>query len=118
MKVLFRHAATLALMGWYLMVPPITDQGQVELDVPMLQWQQADVFDAASACQHEKENELVCDAAIISRGTASDINHSCGFAAGTTPRIDDVIRLAARFRLKRYAHALCVASDDPRLKGN
>jgi hypothetical protein len=44
-----RHAAALALVGWYLMVPPIRD-GKV-IDVPVSQWEHLDSFDSARECR-------------------------------------------------------------------
>src|SRR5713101_185922 len=109
-----RHAAALALVGWYLMVPPISDRGHVELDKPLSTWQQDGAFEAGSDCRRAIDNELTCDGAIY-QGTAQEIDQACKFAPGTKPRTDDVMRLAAHFRLARYAHALCIATDDPRL---
>jgi len=40
-----RHAAALALVGWYLMAPPIRPGGGVDLKAPMSQWDQDDDFD-------------------------------------------------------------------------
>ena len=44
-----RHAAALALVGWYLMVPLARD-GQV-LDRPLAQWIHLDSYDSATECR-------------------------------------------------------------------
>ena len=46
-----RHAAALALVGWYLMIPPLNSEGKVDTHAPMSRWNQFMSFDAASACQ-------------------------------------------------------------------
>ena len=108
------HAAAVALVAWYLMVPPISDRAMVQLDRPLSEWQQDGVFDAASDCQRAKDKEIICDAA-IQRGTAEEIDRACEFHAGTKSRTDDVMRLAAHLRIERYTHAQCLATDDPHL---
>ncbi len=44
-----RHAAALALVGWYLMVPPI--QNGKAVDVPISEWSHLDSFDSARECR-------------------------------------------------------------------
>jgi hypothetical protein len=34
-----RHAAALALVGWYLMTPPMYERHHIDADVPVSQWQ-------------------------------------------------------------------------------
>jgi hypothetical protein len=46
-----RHAVALALVGWYLMIPPLSSEGKVDTHAPMSRWHQFMSFDAASACQ-------------------------------------------------------------------
>jgi hypothetical protein len=56
----FRHTALLALVGWYLMFPPIdpssrrdpsfTEQ-QPDLKAPLYMWSIADEFDSADECK-------------------------------------------------------------------
>jgi hypothetical protein len=47
-----RHAAALALVGWYLLVPPIlTDQLLVNIDAPISKWEHYQSFDSAQECE-------------------------------------------------------------------
>jgi hypothetical protein len=52
-----RHAVALALVGWYLMVPPTgyDAHGIVEakVDTPLSKWQSWGSFDSGSACDAE-----------------------------------------------------------------
>ena len=56
-----RHAAALALMGWYLTVPPtVGPYRRLDLRVPVSQWKVVQRFDTATTCegylQEMKEN--------------------------------------------------------------
>jgi hypothetical protein len=44
-----RHAVTLALVGWYLMVPPTEDANQIDPSVPLPKWVVLRAFDTADA---------------------------------------------------------------------
>jgi hypothetical protein len=50
MKV--RHAAALALAGWYLMFPPFRSDGKsLDLLAPLSAWRIAFTFDSAKECE-------------------------------------------------------------------
>ncbi len=70
-----RHAAALALVGWYLMVPPIQN-GRPNDQAPFSKWVIEHIYDSADRC-------------------------------------DYVMR-----KLRPRIICECIASDDPRLKGN
>jgi hypothetical protein len=97
---MLRHAAALALVGWYLMVPPRVDpNGRPLLEPPLARWIQGHSFDTAADCETFKratitnsENGLY-DSALGALGPAE------------SARFHDGIK-----------HSLCVSSDDPRLK--
>ena len=82
-----RHTAALALVGWYLFVPPHTRTwwiGEERYDdaAPLGRWTIEGSYDKASVCEAARlaTQQQAGDAAI------------------------------------RMGHAVCVASDDPRLK--
>ena len=81
-----RHAAALALVGWYLMVP--LSQGD-----PIPKWDHYGSFDSASECTTARENAIragVADATMM--GTSQvEVKHALLLSE-------------------------CIASDDPRLK--
>src|SRR5215469_6650420 len=54
-----RHAATLTLVGWYLIVPPyVWPYSQRDLRVPISQWKIVQRFDTATPCEdYLLENE-------------------------------------------------------------
>jgi hypothetical protein len=93
-----RHAAALALVGWYLMVPPIASRtGPINRDALLEKWETWFAFDTAAECQ--ARIKTIANAA-IGRLKAQPV------AIATEQRISDLQAISAR----------CVASDDPRLK--
>ncbi len=105
-----RHAVALALVGWYLMIPPYPTpsywqqirglEGCPDRNTPLSQWTIQGVFDTAEQCK----NELTT----YKRWTAlrtRDKKNSDNRCDGFTPEL-----LAS-------SDAQCIASDDPRLKG-
>jgi uncharacterized protein YfaP (DUF2135 family) len=89
-----RHVAALALVGWYLMLPPLAaDRPDVDRDAPLSTWRQAGAFDNAKACEANLADGL--------------------------KRLDKA-RGETQFPsfYHSYLYARCVAVDDPRLKPN
>ena len=85
-----RHAAVLALVGWYLMVPPALSHGPKDGQIePLPYWSMAGAFEVEKDCDAE-------------RLRLSKFNPNLGSYRGLPPEeIYDV---------------QCVATDDPRLK--
>ena len=87
----FRQAIVCTvLVGSYLMVPPLYQNGTTDLSVPLSEWRQIDVFDTAPEC--------VAGADEVYNDAKADK--------------DDPVQV------KRENAAECIATDDPRLKGN
>jgi hypothetical protein len=86
-----RHAAALALVGWYLMFPPSAHglHGQIETSALLSQWDILESFDSANECE-----------TALSRFKAAE---------HTETEIGMQLRKAAD-------RSLCIATDDPRLK--
>jgi hypothetical protein len=49
-----RHAAALALVGWYLMIPPQTAQKTFDDHAPLARWFVFSAHDAAHECEGAK----------------------------------------------------------------
>jgi len=96
-----RHAAALALVGWYLMVPSLVgDPFRVDADAPISRWEIDSSYDSASDC------EAALSRAIREKGlTYSESRRAV--KAGST----------AMLHLP-FGMAKCIATDDPRLKGD
>ena len=86
-----RHAAALALVGWYLMAPPLYEGHKSNLDAPLSEWVILDSFDSANDCWRERS--------IMNTDHKRDFKH------------DSIQR-------ERLGSISCIATDDPRLKGN
>jgi hypothetical protein len=46
-----RHAAALALVGWYLMLPPISRDGVVHAEARLTNWLNIGAYDSANDCE-------------------------------------------------------------------
>jgi hypothetical protein len=106
-----RHAAALALVGWYLMVPPLG----IHLDAVPIgpRWEIRGVYDKADQCQTDLQKWVKA-----ARHSMTKELH--------VENTDELNRLmdADDFRTRFTAdiavwmfQAECIATDDPRLKG-
>jgi hypothetical protein len=89
MSMNLRHAAALALVGWYLMVPPTTHE-ILDIKAPLSQWVYEGAFDKADDCESARANGAT------SKG-----------GPGTSEQEIQSIR-------QMFARGQCVASDDCR----
>jgi hypothetical protein len=104
MSMNLRHVAALALVGWYLMVPPKRMGGMAEENAPLHLWEIVGVYDKASECQQEMER---CLTIAIGQGN---------LPIGEPEKMRS---LGVRFTWTSASQLLnttCVASDDSRLK--
>jgi hypothetical protein len=104
--VKFRHAAALALAGWYLMLPrakPSTLTGKTEVDStsPLANWSIGQSFDSASACERMRDYAGKQGAAREAKVPV------CSSSKG---------RILVETSAVQAENAVCVAADDPRLK--
>jgi hypothetical protein len=91
-----RHAAALALVGWYLMVPPVRGApGEIIEHAPLSEWDIDSQYDSNAEC----ENSVPSD---------KDIQESVKQCSNG----DCAITVA----LPGYGR--CIAANDPRLKDN
>jgi hypothetical protein len=85
----FRHAAALALVGWYLVMAPTlrnpqTDSFTVDLSAPLSAWQMVAGYYSVAECESAER---------------------------------DLIETAAEYPNIIPFYTVCIASDDPRLVG-
>jgi hypothetical protein len=50
-RLTLRHAAALAPVGWYLMLPPVASGGRVNAEAPLGQWERWGTYDVVGECQ-------------------------------------------------------------------
>ena len=89
MSMKLRHPAALALVGWYLMVPPSMG-GKLDIKAPLSGWIDQGAFDRADDCESARANGA------MSKGA---------------PGISDQEIKSLR---EMFAHGQCIASDDCR----
>lgn len=93
-----RHAAALALVGWYMMVPPFAALNETRLS----HWDLISSFDTAVECQSAV------------RAVAKRANDPKFMAEEAKTLKAQGFDLKAGNR--RFAAARCISTDDPRLK--
>jgi hypothetical protein len=106
MQMRFSHAASLALVGWYLMVPPdSTVPHSVDSAAPISRWSTVTNFESAETCKEaltELQNK---------NGDPAKLD-----ATGRLRRFQKRQPTDPELARERVDHATCVASDDPQLK--
>jgi hypothetical protein len=85
-----RHAAALAIVGWYLMTPVRFPNPTVNPCLPLSQWTIFESFDTAAKCERK-----------LRRLTLEELDSD---VKSKTKKADDA-----------YVFSHCIASDDPRL---
>jgi hypothetical protein len=92
-----RHAAALALVGWYLMVAPRDSDYLFVTSAPVSKWVIVQSFDAAKDCEGERAGKV---------GLADKSGTYWYYDTKKRENVGSPADLAYR----------CVATDDPRLK--
>jgi hypothetical protein len=90
--VKLRHAAALAVIGWYLLTPPLDQDGKVDWLAPYSQWKHLVSYDSAERCETER---LL-------------------FGASPAKKVGVPEEQQQRVR-QSFINARCIASDDPGL---
>jgi hypothetical protein len=90
-----RHASALALVGWYLTVPPFSAKN-VFYDRPFSDWQAVENYSTKTECEEGKRDAVQKMTALLAEA----------WKMPPTPKI------------KALQAGKCIATDDPRLKGN
>jgi len=89
-----RRIAALALVGWYLMTPPLKQDQTVDTAAPLSRWTITNGFDKADDCETIK---------LRVQGYLPDPQTGKQGPVSTNPRQTNMV---------------CIEADDPRLKGN
>jgi hypothetical protein len=92
-----RHAAALALVGWYLMIPPVRGApGEILEQAPLSEWEFSNQYDSKAECENfvKESNEH------IQETLKQCSNGDCAI------------------NVTRPIFGRCIAANDPRLKNN
>jgi hypothetical protein len=101
-----RHAAALALVGWYVMSPPIVN-GHVQASAPVEQWNAVYSVQSARDCK-SRLNSLHANLPKLAANIASGHSQLPALSAGDRARLLQ--------KINALALSQCIAEDDPRLK--
>lgn len=106
-----RHAAALASIGWYLMVPPVARRMPLLLETnkPLSQWETRQSFDTAEECKDAQHKIRGYLNAATDRGFKEAGSQKAYLA-------DPVVQMLWEEQGKIQT-SKCIATDDPRLMG-
>jgi hypothetical protein len=100
-----RHATALAIVAWYLMIPPIGADNKIDPRAPLSQWRKGVSFQSQKECDDSLKD------AIQNPMTPAEYK-----AAAKATRKAKMKPLTMSEMTKRTEKSLCVAGDDSRLK--
>ena len=113
-----RRAAALALVGWYLMMPPVDiPTGKYVEEAPIASWRKLVEYDTLTKCENRRQDDLRFYLSSPNRPKLNDreverldamLDSENGWPPGTTRKID-------AHMLQGYVSRRCISSDDPRL---
>ena len=104
MKMSTLHSATLAIVVWYLMIPPIGLDNKVDAHAPLSQWRRGVGFESEKDCDDSLKD------AIQNPMTPAEYQ-----AAAQATKKAKMKPLSMSEMSKRTQESQCVAGDDPRL---
>jgi hypothetical protein len=100
-----RHTAALAIVAWYLMIPPTGADNKIDAHAPLSQWKKGVSFNSEKEC-----NDSLKDA-IQNPMTRDEYQ-----AAAKVTLKAKMHPLSQAEMTKRTAESQCVSADDARLK--
>jgi hypothetical protein len=117
--MLHTSAVPAAEVGWYLMLPSVErgknvfDRPKVNRSAPLTQWRQEEAFDSAEECRSLREVQrdsynTIADKAWNDTPYMKTVDKDYSHISGQS-------YLGYIAEAWRYAEALCIASNDPRL---
>jgi hypothetical protein len=103
-----RHAAALALLGWYLMMPPVTNDNHPDPAAALSTWQNVAAYDSALDCQRALGD---MKDALGREETKQEYREGLEGV-----RRSSRVPLSYSDFMQRAENSQCVSADDPRLK--
>ncbi len=90
-----RHVVALALVGWYVLIPPTRNNLALDLQAPLSRWVKFKSFESFHDC-------------VLGAG---ELNQR----ANGDPNVRPSLKFT-QMELRQFSEAVCVSDDDPRLK--
>jgi hypothetical protein len=100
-----RHRTALAIVVWYLMIPPIGADNRVDAHASLSKWRKGVGFESEKQCDDSLKD------AIQNPMTTAEYQ-----AAAKATRKAKMRPISKSEMTRRTAESQCVAGDDPRLK--
>ena len=100
-----RHAAALAIVLWYLIIPPIGADNKVDAHASLSKWRIGVGFESEKDCDDSLKDAIQKPMTPAEYQAAASATHK----ANMKP-------LSMSEMTKRTQESICVAGDDPRLK--
>jgi hypothetical protein len=100
-----RHGAALAIVAWYLMIPPINVDNRVDAGALLSKWRKSVSFESAKECEASLKD------AIENPMTPSEYQ-----AVAEATRKAKMHPLSKSEMTRRTEESVCVSAGDPRLK--
>jgi hypothetical protein len=116
-----RHTVTFALVGWYLMSPLVDhSQGKILYEAPLAYWEIEESFDTATECRRHREENIKLMSQIELKAYKQSEKEQERYEAQEDAESNwpkGTARKSRGMGMKSALSALCIATDDPRLKG-
>ena len=113
------RAVALALVGWYLMVPPqlfIYKHWTIDHDALLPKWEIYGSFDSAQECERESLVQAR-KAANLAAEAAKGVSAAQKLEAFAEPQLSSPFAITDLIA-RQYIAGRCIATDDPRLAGS
>jgi uncharacterized protein YfaP (DUF2135 family) len=99
------HTAVVAIVVWYLMIPPIADN-KIDAHAPLSTWRKGVSFNSQNECDESLKDAI--------ENPMTPAEYEAAAKATIKARMHPLSKVEMT---KRTAESVCVAGDDPRLKG-
>jgi hypothetical protein len=115
-----RHAAALALVGWYLMLPPAGTDGKLpNVNAPLSIWHQAGAFHSSAASKKERNSRLNLSQQQMAALKQENAKEMKSHVYTSEPADKDYMSgPAVRAFAAQMQASRCISIDHPRLKGD
>jgi hypothetical protein len=114
----FSHTAALALVGWYLMLPPVgTDGKPPNINAPLSTWHQVGAFHSSAACKKKRKSRLNLSQQQVAALKQQNTKEMKSHVYTSEPAARDYMsEPAVRTFAAQMQASRCISTDDPRIK--
>jgi|ERR1700722_9386603 hypothetical protein len=119
-EMTFRHTVALALVGWYLLLPPAGTDGRVpNTNAPLSAWHQDGAFHRSAACMKKRKARLNLSRQQVATLEQQNAKEMKSHVYTSEPVARDYMsEPAVRTFAAQMQASRCISTDDPRLKKN